>query len=385
MSKEPPRKGKRPTPSLTKRGGFVLLAILFGIFCGVVISDATLIHLSLFSLLIFALARVAAGFNLRKLYLERTTPASSFALRDFPVTVRLLNRKRWLHSFAVQLEDTLIPFVARGISARRLNAGEGREIRSVSRLVKRGRYADKGYIIQSTFPLGLFLTRMKRKGPLDILIFPKPVLPRVLRQQVETTQLEGENEQWTALDYTGDFRGIREYQHGDLKKSIHWPATSRIGKLMVRERDRPTPEKLAIFFHSFVPEGESTLAAGFDHSMELLCGLLQHCRQLHIPLSLTASFNDWRPLEIEDPENLTEALVVLATAQQQIDDSMDPLAQALGKVPGHYHIYVLSDTPVSHWQNLLPPLPHPITCLDNKEMRVRDPRMRFARSISLST
>ena len=39
---------------------------------------------------------------------------------------------------------------------------------------------------------------------------------------------------------TGDPRGIRQYEPGDSKRSIHWPATSHTGTLMVSETDRAT-------------------------------------------------------------------------------------------------------------------------------------------------
>src|ERR1035441_10897754 len=39
---------------------------------------------------------------------------------------------------------------------------------------------------------------------------------------------------------TGEARGIRPYQPGDLKRSVHWPATSHTGTLMVSETEIPT-------------------------------------------------------------------------------------------------------------------------------------------------
>jgi uncharacterized protein (DUF58 family) len=45
---------------------------------------------------------------------------------------------------------------------------------------------------------------------------------------------------------TGDARGIRQYQPGDSKRSIHWPATSHTGTLMVSETDRATDSPVVV-------------------------------------------------------------------------------------------------------------------------------------------
>jgi uncharacterized protein (DUF58 family) len=45
---------------------------------------------------------------------------------------------------------------------------------------------------------------------------------------------------------TGEARGIRQYQPGDLKRSIHWPATSHTGTLMVSETEIPTDSPVVV-------------------------------------------------------------------------------------------------------------------------------------------
>ncbi len=44
----------------------------------------------------------------------------------------------------------------------------------------------------------------------------------------------------------GEPRGVRPYQPGDLRGSVHWPATSHVGSLMVRERERQTDDPVVI-------------------------------------------------------------------------------------------------------------------------------------------
>jgi uncharacterized protein (DUF58 family) len=44
----------------------------------------------------------------------------------------------------------------------------------------------------------------------------------------------------------GEPRGVRPFQAGDSRRSVHWPATSHTGTLMVRERERQTEEPVII-------------------------------------------------------------------------------------------------------------------------------------------
>jgi uncharacterized protein (DUF58 family) len=49
-----------------------------------------------------------------------------------------------------------------------------------------------------------------------------------------------------AASVTGEARGIRQYQPGDLKRTVHWPATSHTGTLMVSETERATDSPVVV-------------------------------------------------------------------------------------------------------------------------------------------
>ena len=44
----------------------------------------------------------------------------------------------------------------------------------------------------------------------------------------------------------GEPRGVRPYQPGDTRRAVHWPATSHVGSVMVRERERQTDDPVII-------------------------------------------------------------------------------------------------------------------------------------------
>jgi len=52
--------------------------------------------------------------------------------------------------------------------------------------------------------------------------------------------------QLRVLTGAGEPRGIRPYQPGDTRRSVHWPATAHVGSLMVRERVRRTDDPVVV-------------------------------------------------------------------------------------------------------------------------------------------
>jgi uncharacterized protein (DUF58 family) len=51
---------------------------------------------------------------------------------------------------------------------------------------------------------------------------------------------------WRVPSGAGEPRGVRPFEAGDSRRSVHWPATSHVGLLMVRERERQTEEPVVI-------------------------------------------------------------------------------------------------------------------------------------------
>ena len=142
---------------------------------------------------------------------------------------------------------------------------------------------------------------------------------------------------------------------------------------MIRQFDQPMPEKYSIVFHSYAPEKSLIWPDAFETSMELLAGLLYHCARHQVPLDFTASFNSWQTIQVHDPRDLSGPLTVLAEAAHQPDKSLQRLVKCVEALPGRHGIFIFSETPVRIWEPKLPPLPRPVTCLDNTDIQIRTP------------
>lgn len=368
------RRGPRSSrPALTARGGGLLGTCLACVLAGSMFGERAIVHIGLFGLLLIGLAWLAANLNLADLKIERDLPPHVFAKEDFPVVVRVRNQKSRLDSFAINVEDSMLPFSNRGLSARWVRSLGSSELEFPTRVPRRGVLKRSSLIVESTYPFGLFRTGRKLSIPIALTVFPRPLVPRALEEAEDSDMLEGMSRGTPTRDPSGDFRAIREFQSGDPMKAVHWHATARAGKVMVREFDRPVPESYAVVFHSYCPPGYLLSPDSFEISMELLAGLLLKCRETSIPLILAANFTGWQMREIGGQADLNDSLSLLAVARHRPESDLQGVIAALDSLPHGSAAYVLSDTPIAHWGHLIPTYSFPVTSLDNSDIRIQRP------------
>lgn len=346
---------------------------LFAILAGGYLQEAVATQLGWFGLAVTLLSLLLCWLNVRQLEVVRLAPPHTHAMEDFRIELVVTNRKAWLDSFALELEDSLLPFANRGLLANWIRAGGHCRMAFASRLVKRGVLKQATVTISSAFPCGLWQVSERRRLETRIVVYPRPVTPRRLDHHYESDYLEGVTEGLLTRDVSGDLHGIREFQPGDPIKSIHWPATARASQLMIREFDQPMPEKYSIVFHSHCPQRSLIWPDAFETSLELLAGLLYFCASKQVPLDFTASFNGWETVDVKDPRDLSGPLTVLAKAVHHPEKSLQNLTRCISTLPGQHSLFVFSETPVKIWASKLPPLPRPVTCLDNTDMQIRPP------------
>ena len=270
---------RQKTPSgtrLTGRGAGLLLLSLAVTVAGAMLPEPIAVRLGLLGMLLVPVTWPLARRNLRGLRVERRLPESCFAGQLFPMDLHLVNDRPRLDSVAVEVEDSVAGPAERGLTARWVRSGGGRVTRTLTtRLLRRGVTHRLRAMLTSTFPLGLWRSRREVRDTAEVIVYPRPVTPRTLEEAVDSAMIDTDEAESAHRDWMGDFHGVRPFQPGDRLKLIHWPSTARSGGLMVRQFDRPLPEKYFVVFHSIHP-GKSTGERGdaFDSAMELLCGLL---------------------------------------------------------------------------------------------------------------
>ena len=369
--REKPRDGTR----LTGRGAGLLLLSLAVTVTGAVLPEPNAVRLGLLGMLLLPVTWPLARRNLRLLRVERKLPESCFAGQLFPMDLIVVNDKPRLDSVAVELEDGIAGPAERGLTARWLRCGGGRVVRNLTtRLLRRGTTHRVRSMLSSTFPLGLWRSRREIRDNVEVTVFPRPVTPRALEEATDTAMIDAEESESSHRDWMGDFHGVRGFQPGDRLKLLHWPTIARSGRLMVRQFDRPLPEKYFVVFHSVFPGKQSgERGDAFESAMELLCGLLMYCRDNCIPLDLMASFTDWQAVAVTTPPQIEDALYLLSDARRAGERDVSQLLRALAHVERHTRVFILSDVPVRDWEPLLPDFPFSITCMSVTDLRIKRP------------
>jgi uncharacterized protein (DUF58 family) len=359
-------------PAWTRRGVGLVVVAGVTLAAGVWWHEVALVHIALFLVAVLGAAWWLARENLRGVTIERTAPASAFVGEWIPVAVRLRGPSRPAGAWAVELTDELLGSLGEGLAVRSLRPGEVREHTGQTRLRKRGRNPVFRWELSSSFPGGLWKVRQFGWHAMPLTVFPRPVVPIELDDPRSVLDEEDGGLWQPKPDWGGDYLGIRDFQPGDPVKHVHWPASARSQRLVVREFDQRLPASHALFFHSWQPEGARRLPDAFEAALELLTGLVLRCCDEAVPVTLAADFWDWRGVRLNGAAALGETLTLLAAAKWAPSTDLTPLIEKLAEVPPESHVYIVSDTPLRHWQALLPATSGiTVTCLSVGELRRR--------------
>ena len=350
----------RPQTTICREGWFYL-AILIVVFGGAIFKEVNLL-LMLAGMMLgpVLLNWQALGTNLRGLCVDRKLPRALGAGDLLSVHLSLMNTRRRLGSWAVVVEEqirrvtmannhrqpslrprVLFPFVS---------AGESRKGSYRGQLVERGRYEFGPLRISTRFPFGLF-SRTITVGDIETLI----VLPRLgrLTEGWAARRLDafaGTDRRRRRPGPEGDFYGVREWRSGDGRRLIHWRRSARLGKLVVRQLERPQNRDVAIVLDLWQPE---SAAAEQADNVELAVSfaatvLSDLCRAGGSNVSLAL-----RNAELEcvggsaSPALLQRLMERLAVVETEANDSLLALLEhALRQIDAGAEIVLVSTRPV---------------------------------------
>jgi uncharacterized protein (DUF58 family) len=110
---------------------------------------------------------------------------------------------------------------------------------------RRGVIEDVALELASCAPFGLLWWAREVEVPLTRPLHVAPRLGTPGPMDARPDDLSGESPRRVPSG-AGEPRGVRPFQAGDSRRSVHWPATSHVGTLMVRERERQAEEPVVI-------------------------------------------------------------------------------------------------------------------------------------------
>jgi len=169
----------------------------------------------------------------------------------------------------------------------------------------RGRRNSAAGTLSTRFPFSLFEKSADIAVPTDLLVYPRPIPPDTPGLGAPKTGLS-ENPRHAGR--SGAFpRGAREHQPADPVRDIHWKATARMGKWMVKEREAEVVP--AVELRIPVPCGPEE----FETRLSMACGAVIDLDRKRIPYRLR--IGDRLCADARDAGGRLAALAALATAR----------------------------------------------------------------------
>jgi uncharacterized protein (DUF58 family) len=248
---------------------FLLLTLAVGM--AALNTGNNLLYLLLAMLLsLIVMSGILSEQCLRHLTIRRRIPENIFANRPATVTMSVTNRKPKLPSFSLRVLDVVErKTVDRGIHLLHLPAGASASQSYPVLFTRRGRHRIEGLKLQTRFPFGLFVKAANLPLSSDLVVFPElRPLPEGLLHDLAVLGYD----QAAARRGPGvGLYNLREYQHGDDSRAIHWKTTARQSRLIVRETETEDLRQVTLALPTAVPEGRS--AEFFEQAVSLTASL----------------------------------------------------------------------------------------------------------------
>lgn len=160
---------------------------------------------------------------------------------------------------------------------------------------RRGVFSFAPLQVSTSAPFGLFRARRRLAAPLEVLVYPQ-VLP--MHATLGQGHLLGQRLASTVPHVSGELRGSREFQRGDLLRTLHWRNSAKRGQLMVKEFDRLPQGDVSFAFNPSIDLGEGKDTT-LEYSIKIAASLARDCFLSGKPYRMwpgtdnDGSFDDW--------------------------------------------------------------------------------------------
>jgi uncharacterized protein (DUF58 family) len=253
---------------LTLPGGIVI-AVAMGIAAAAYNTANNILFIAL-SLLLACLvfSGLLSWVNFRNLSWRLRVPPPLRAGRDHAVTVELHNGKRLLPSYGLWFEIAAsgLKRPARLPLRGRLDAQSTTTLEWTLRPAARGRLSVEVMAAASLFPFGFLKKLVGSQLKREVLVWPAPV--EYQRTPVVSWHQPGGIERSMRAGQGGDLLALRAYARGDSNRLVHWKASARLRRLMVRQYAAETQTGFALWMRTSAEDWVR------PEQFELMCSLV---------------------------------------------------------------------------------------------------------------
>ena len=223
--------------------------------------------------------------------------------------------------------------------------------------VKRGFFKLRKVSILGGDPAGLFRRRRTFRLPGEVMIYPDAVrvssLPIRFKRQVmpsPTGRLLGVAGQGLS------FFGIREYRPTDEMRFVHWKATAAKGKLMVKEFEANTVDRVIIVLDSFFKSvGNDIDDNNFEFLIKTAASIITNLAEMYCNVTFYTVCGDDNVIRLAgDAVRLKKQIIATLTSLRPGKAKLDDvLVTAMDSFPPNSICYLLTmSEPVETWRTL---------------------------------
>ncbi|NTV58543.1 MAG: DUF58 domain-containing protein, partial [Deltaproteobacteria bacterium] len=206
--------------------------------------------------------------------------------------------------------------------------------------LKRGYYPLGPTVISSGDIFGLYSRSLKTAMEDHVIVYPR-IFP-VGRLPIPSQQPLGESrsEYRVFQDPTRPI-GVRDYQHGDSLRHVHWKASARLQALQVKIFEPTTTFKVALFLSvdSFTANGSFNEDA-FELGISVAASLAHHVVEQGSPAGV---FVNTRGVDSDQPVSL-----VPSGSRDQLTSILEALAKVTASSSGSFEHFLENEQKVLH-------------------------------------
>ncbi|HBT77330.1 MAG TPA: hypothetical protein DEB39_10515 [Planctomycetaceae bacterium] len=353
------------------REGILYLATVVLIFAGAALREVNLLLL----LASFLCCPMIIAWRLGRRELQcadirRGIPRSVHAGKMFIVSFELINTGSRYGLWSLVVEDTLV-FLRDGerpslpmrpaVYFEYLRPGERRKKTYAGILPQRGKYRIGPVTVSTRFPFGLFRTRRNLSGfgaaaensadkTVDLTVFPRlgKLSTRWMARRHEAMESR-HRRRFQPSRSGGEFLGLRDWRHGDLRRWIHWRASARHRSPVIRQFEQHQNHDATVLLDLYEPEPPTLpQRENIELAVSLTATLLSEMAR-QTATNLTLGFHGDRSDLLSGPtctpliDTMFETLATLEPSRE--DRLAEILLRAVGRIDSRGDIFLVTTRP----------------------------------------
>lgn len=137
----------------------------------------------------------------------------------------------------------------------------------------RGKYKIGPMELALTDPLGIWIKSKEIPILHEILVLPSVVKLNSVSPGGRQQMTFNGSRKRQKVGLSSDFCGIREYRHGDNLRHIHWPATAKASKLIIREFEQITTSRITIVLDLYRKSLQGFRPTNLDYAIKIAASI----------------------------------------------------------------------------------------------------------------